>query len=74
MIGINRNNIIKARNFTPGFMEVIHTEIEKYKNVLSNPTSISSFENYKYHVGVIVGLDIALELFNQHVIEVHNHD
>jgi len=52
----------------------ISAEIDRYKNILSNPASISTLEDYKYHVGVIAGLDIALELFNRHIIEVNNND
>jgi len=73
MIGINYN-IIKPRSFTPGVIEKITSEIDKYKNILCDPLAISTLEGYKYHVGVITGLDIALELFNRHITEVNNHD
>jgi hypothetical protein len=57
-----------------GVIGNISAEIDRYKNILSNPASISTLEDYKYHVGVIAGLDIALELFNRHIIEVNNND
>jgi hypothetical protein len=74
MIGINRNNIYSRGSFMSGVIGNISTEIDRYKNILSNPASISTLEDYKYHVGVIAGLDIALELFNRHIIEVNNND
>ena len=74
MIGINRNNIYSRGSFTSDVIGNISAEIDRYKNILSNPASISTLENYKYHVGVIAGLDIALELFNRHIIEVNNND
>ena len=74
MITMNRNNMYKQRSFTAGVIGNIEAEIDKYKNILSNPASISTLEDYKYHVGVIAGLDIALELFNRHIIEVNNNE
>ena len=73
MTSIN-NNIIKPRSFTPGVVEKITAEIERYKSILCNPASISTLEDYKYHVGVIAGLDLALELFNRHITEVNNDE
>lgn len=74
MTFINRNNMYKQRSFTTKVIGNIEAEIDKYKNILSNPASISTLEDYKYHVGVIAGLDIALELFNRHIIEVNNNE
>jgi hypothetical protein len=74
MIGMNRNNMYKQRSFTAGVIGNIEAEIDRYRSILSNPASISTLEDYKYHVGVIAGLDIALELFNRHIIEVNNND
>ena len=74
MIGMNRNNMYKQRSFTAGVIGNIEAEIDRYKNILSDPASISTLEDYKYHVGVIAGLDIALELFNRYIIEVNNND
>ena len=74
MIVGTRNNVYKQGAFTFDLVENITAEIERYKSILSNPTAISTLENYKYHVGVIAGLDIALELFNRHIIEVNNND
>ena len=74
MIGINRNNIYSRGSFTSDVIGNISAEIDRYKNILSHPVSISTLEDYKYHVGVITGLDIALELFNRHIIEVNNND
>ena len=74
MTFINRNNMYKQRSFTTGVIGNIEAEIDRYKNILSDPASISTLEGYKYHVGVIAGLDIALELFNRHIIEVNNND
>ena len=74
MIDGKRNNIYNRGSFTSGIVENISAEIDRYKNILSNPASISTLEGYKYHVGVITGLDIALELFNRHIIEVNNND
>jgi hypothetical protein len=74
MIGMNRNNMYKQRSFTAGVIGNIETEIDRYRSILSDPASISTLEDYKYHVGVIAGLDIALELFNRHIIEVNNND
>lgn|GEM_PF-1119398 len=74
MIGINRNNIYSRGSFMSSVIGNISAEIDRYKNILSNPASISTLEDYKYHVGVIAGLDIALELFNRHIIEVNNND
>ncbi|BBB57957.1 hypothetical protein MPCS_01968 (plasmid) [Candidatus Megaera polyxenophila] len=74
MIGMNRNNMYKQRSFTSGVIGNIEAEIDRYRSILSNPASISTLEDYKYHVGVIAGLDIALELFNRHIIEVNNND
>ncbi len=74
MTFINRNNMYKQRSFTSGVIGNIEAEIDRYKNILSDPASISTLEGYKYHVGVIAGLDIALELFNRHIIEVNNND
>ena len=73
MTSIN-HNIIKPRSFTPGVVEKITDEIERYRSILCNPASISTLEDYKYHVGVIAGLDLALELFNRHITEVNNDD
>ena len=73
MTSIN-HNILKPRSFTPGVVEKIVSEIERYKSILCNPASISTLEDYKYHVGVIAGLDLALELFNRHITEVNNDD
>jgi len=74
MIGMNRNNMYKQRSFTSGVIGNIEAEVDRYKNILSDPASISTLEDYKYHVGVIAGLDIAIELFNRHIIEVNNND
>jgi len=74
MITMNRNNMYKQRSFTAGVIGNIEAEIDRYRSILSNPASISTLEDYKYHVGVIAGLDIALELFNRHIIEVNNND
>ena len=74
MTFINRNNMYKQRSFTTGVIGNIEAEIDRYRSILSNPASISTLEDYKYHVGVITGLDIALELFNRHIIEVNNND
>jgi len=74
MIGMNRTNIYNRGSFTAGVIGNIEAEIDRYKNILSDPASISTLEGYKYHVGVIAGLDIALELFNRHIIEVNNND
>lgn len=74
MIGMNRNNMYKQRSFTSGVIGNIEGEIDRYRSILSNPASISTLEDYKYHVGVIAGLDIALELFNRHIIEVNNNE
>jgi len=74
MIGMNRNNIYSRSSFTAKVIGNIEAEIDRYKNILSNPASISTLEDYKYHVGVIAGLDIALELFNRHIIEVNNNE
>lgn len=74
MITMNRNNMYKQRSFTSGVIGNIEAEIDRYRSILSNPASISTLEDYKYHVGVIAGLDIALELFNRHIIEVNNND
>ena len=71
---MNRNNIYNRGSFTSGVIGNIEAEIDRYKNILSNQASISTLEDYKYHVGVITGLDIALELFNRQVIEVNNND
>ena len=51
-------------------VQIIHNEINTQLAILSNPTSISSLEDYKYYVGLIRGLETALEIFNQHLIEV----
>ena len=74
MIGMNRNNMYKQRSFTSGVIGNIEAEIDRYRSILSDPASISTLEDYKYHVGVIAGLDIALELFNRHIIEVNNNE
>lgn len=74
MITMNRNNMYKQRSFTTGVIGNIEAEIDRYRSILSNPASISTLEDYKYHVGVIAGLDIALELFNRHIIEVNNNE
>lgn len=74
MTFINCNNMYKQRSFTAGVIGNIEAEIDRYRSILSNPASISTLEDYKYHVGVIAGLDIALELFNRHIIEVNNND
>lgn len=74
MTFINRNNMYKQRSFTSGVIGNIEAEIDRYRSILSNPASISTLEDYKYHVGVIAGLDIALELFNRHIIEVNNNN
>lgn len=74
MIGMNRNNMYKQRSFTAGVIGNIEAEIDRYRSILSNPASISTLEDYKYHVGVIAGLDMALELFNRYIIEVNNND
>ena len=74
MITMNRNNMYKQRSFTSGVIGNIEAEIDRYRSILSNPASISTLEDYKYHVGVIAGLDIALELFNRHIIEVNNNE
>ncbi|MGL5713659.1 MAG: hypothetical protein ACRCX2_11620 [Paraclostridium sp.] len=74
MIGMNRNNMYKQRFFSAGVIGNIEAEIDRYRSILSNPASISTLEDYKYHVGVIAGLDIALELFNKHIIEVNNNE
>ena len=74
MIGMNRNNMYKQRSFTAGVIGNIEAEIDRYKNILSDPASISTLEDYKYHVGVIAGLDIAIELFNRDIIEVNNNE
>lgn len=74
MITMNRNNIYSRDSFNSGVIGNIEAEIDRYRNILSNPASISTLEDYKYHVGVIAGLDIALELFNRHIIEVNNND
>lgn len=74
MIGMNRNNMYKQRSFTAGVIGNIEAEIDRYRSILSDPASISTLEDYKYHVGVIAGLDIALELFNRHIIEVNNNE
>lgn len=71
---MNRNNIYKQWSFTSGVIGNIEAEIDRYRSILSNPAGISTLEDYKYHVGVIAGLDIALELFNRHIIEVNNND
>ena len=74
MTFINRNNMYKQRSFTASVIGNIEAEIDRYRSILSNPASISTLEDYKYHVGVIAGLDIALELFNRHIIEVNNNE
>ena len=74
MITMNRNNMYKQRSFTSGVIGNIEAEIDRYRSILSDPASISTLEGYKYHVGVIAGLDMALELFNRHIIEVNNND
>jgi len=74
MTFINRNNMYKQRSFTTGVIGNIEAEIDRYRSILSNPASISTLEDYKYHVCVIAGLDIALELFNRHIIEVNNNE
>ena len=74
MTFINRNNMYKQRSFTTSVIGNIEAEIDRYRSILSNPASISTLEDYKYHVGVIAGLDIALELFNRYIIEVNNNE
>ena len=48
----------------------IRNQIEEYKSLLANPSAISEIKDYKYYVGLIKGLETALEIFNQHLIEV----
>ncbi len=55
-------------------VQIINNEINSQLAILSSPTSISSLEDYKYYVGVIRGLETALEIFNQHLIEVDKND
>jgi hypothetical protein len=74
MIGMNRNNIYSRGSFTSGFIGSIESEIDRYRRILSHPKSISTLEDYKYHVGLIEGLESSLELFNRHIIEVNNND
>ena len=50
--------------------KTITDEINTQMAILSDPTAISSLEDYKYYVGLIKGLETALEIFNQHLIEV----
>lgn len=65
MLGLN-----KHRNL----LEKITYEIDAYKIILTTPTAISSFEDYKYHVGLIKGLETAREIFNEHLIEIDKND
>ena len=74
MIGINRNNIYSRNSLKANFLESIGAEIDRYRSIVSDPSNISTFADYKYHVGVIAGLNIALELFNRHIIEVNNNE
>jgi len=71
---MNRNNIYSRGSFTAKVIGNIEAEIDRYRSILSDPSSISTLEGYKYHVGVITGLDIALELFNRQGIEVNNNE
>ena len=48
----------------------IRNQIEEYKSFLVTPNAISEIKDYKYYVGLIKGLETALEIFNQHLIEV----
>ena len=48
----------------------IRNQIEEYKSFLASPNAISEIKDYKYYVGLIKGLETALEIFNQHLIEV----
>ena len=52
----------------------IQNQIEEYKCFLVNPSAISEIKDYKYYVGLIRGLETALEIFNQHLIEVDQND
>ena len=50
--------------------KTITDEVNTQMAILSDPTAISSLEDYKYYVGFIKGLETALEILNQHLIEV----
>jgi hypothetical protein len=47
----------------------IQNKIEDQKTMLALPNSISVIEDYKYHVGVTVGLQVACDAIKQSLIE-----
>jgi hypothetical protein len=60
----NKGNLVKT----------INDEINAQTSVLTDPTGISTLEEYKYCVGVIKGLETALEIFNEILIDGERND
>lgn len=54
--------------------KLISDEINTQTAALIDPTAINSLHEYKYCIGVIKGLETALELFNEYLIEVDRDD
>ena len=55
-------------------VKLISDEINAQTEALIDPTAINSLHEYKYCIGVIKGLETALEIFSEYLIEVEQDD
>jgi len=42
-------------------LDSLKKEVEKHRSYVINPQGISSFDDYRFYIGVLYGLNIAIE-------------
>lgn len=42
-------------------LDSLKSEIEKHRSYIINPQGVNTFDDYKFYVGVLYGLNIAIE-------------
>lgn len=42
-------------------LDSLKSEIEKHRSYITNPQGIGTFDDYKFYIGIVHGLNIAME-------------
>ena len=42
-------------------LDTLKKEVEKNRSYITNPQGISNFDDYRFYIGVLYGLNIAIE-------------
>ena len=57
------------KDFISEIIGRVRTEIEDQGSTVTAGTNINSFDDYKYHIGVIQGLQLTLDIVNEILTE-----